>query len=384
VVPTNDTRFIFGQCWTSQLCGNCRVQPTIGTGHVLRAELNNGLTNDEQINAANATTPRLSFAVCSAGWLAELLPAADGNTRQQCVECEPGCSTLGRSDQRSGTPCAPGSYSSVSGSAVCLLCPLGSAASQQNSTACLPCGFNSWSRYSESNECNECGEAQYKQLSPQLNLTVAVHELPVCESCPAGEQCERNGSIQARQGSFLLINNETGAVSSVSCGLSSCVDVVANAQCQLAASSFDAPTSAAAVLRIGPTGPAVINCCGLNRRPAVDAAGNVNVLCAACIDGYSIVQGECIPCSSVQVGPLLALLPAAFCLLYVLLRLFNDASGSALLPILTYFVQMSTLFLGQDALPRCSVSSRWTWWRREGQEAAAAAASCRCQMWARC
>ena len=355
LVPTPSTDcidyVITRQCWITYLCADCRVQPMVGAGHVLRIVLNNGLSNEQQINAANSTTPRVSFAVCAAGSRAVLLTAADGNTRQQCVECEPGYSTNGLSDQRSCTPCAPGSYSSVSGSAVCLLCPLGTAASQQNSTACTQCGANSWSRYEGAHECNECGEAQYKRLSPQLNASVAEHELPVCESCSAGAQCERNGSILARQGSFLTIDSQTGAVSSVSCGVMSCVDVAASAQCQLAAAAFDNPDEQAAAQRIGPTGPAVINCCGVNRQPAVDAAGNVNVLCAACVEGYSVVQAECIACSSVQVAPLLALLLAAFLLTYVLHRLFNDASGRATLPILTYFVQMSTLFLGQDALP---------------------------------
>ena len=346
-------RLVHLPCWQTFVCSTCRVLPLIGAGHVLRIVLPNGLTNEVQVLASNST-PRVSFAACRPGSRAELMVSVNDSSMslsQLCIECMPGYSTLGLSDQRSCTPCAPGSYASHNGSAVCALCPLGHAASRQNSTECAPCGANSWARYEGAQECNECGDAQYKRLPPQLNSSAALHELPSCEPCPSGAQCERNGSILALQGYFLTIDNRTGAVSSVLCGLSSCVDVAADEQCRLAAASFADPDSQSAVQRIGSTGPAVLNCCGANRQPPVDAAGNVNVLCAACIEGYSVVHAECIPCSSVHWAPLCGLLLFAALLTYVLHRLFNDATGSATMPILAYFVQMSTLFLAQDALP---------------------------------
>jgi hypothetical protein len=171
--------------------------------------------------------------------------------------------------------------------------------------------------------------------------------------CPRASHARqaRNGSILAVQSNFLIINSDTGAVSSVSCGVASCVDAAADVHCRLASASFDSSDGELMVQRIGAAGPAVVNCCGANRRPAVDAMGYVNVLCAACVDGHSVVHAECVSCSSMQWGPLLGLLLVAAMLTYVLHRLFNDASGNATMPILTYFVQKSTLFLAQDALP---------------------------------
>jgi hypothetical protein len=156
--------------------------------HVLRIALSNGLNNELQVLASNST-PRVSFAACRPGSRAELRMSTDGSSLSQlCVECEPGYSTLGLPDQRSCTPCAPGSYTSRNGSAVCLLCPLGQAASQQNSTARSPCGANSWARFEGALECNECGDAQYKRLSPRLNNSEVVHAMPTCEPCPSGAQ----------------------------------------------------------------------------------------------------------------------------------------------------------------------------------------------------
>ena len=336
-------------CWQQYVCSTCRVQPLTGVGHVLRIVLSNRLTNELQ-NLNPNTTARLSFTTCRPGTRAELYVAAGGSVRQLCVDCEPGYSTLGLPDQRTCTPCAPGSYSAHNASAVCLPCPVGQAASQQNSTQCVACSANAWSRFEGASECNECGDALYKRLSPLLNSSAALHELPSCEVCPAGAQCDRNGTIVAHQGSFLAIDSSTGFVSSVECALSACVEAADDEQCRLAAASFTTFNTSLPVPRIGATGPAVINCCGPHRRPPVTEDGSVNVLCAQCVDGYTVVHSECIPCSSVHWGRLIGLLLLAVLLLYLLHRLFHDVSGSATMPILTYFVQMSSLFLTQDAL----------------------------------
>ena len=340
-------------CWESYVCSVCEVQPLIGQGHILRIRLSTGLTNDDQNSEANETAI-ISFATCTAGHRADFI-VNQGQVQQQCIECEPGYSTLGLPDQRSCTPCAPGQFSAEWASAECHPCPIGSHSSQQNSSVCAPCGANGWARFEGQSECNECGDALYKRLPPSLPYNVSVAELPSCEACPAGSACDRNGTIIAQPGYFLVIDSGSGAVSSVDCFSTACVAPEGADECRAAAASsfsFDGHTNTTAgALRVGSTGPAVINCCGANRRPAVDGDGVINVLCAACMEGYREIQSECIACEEVRWGQVVGLLLAALLFVYALHRFSHDAGGSATQPILAYFVQMSLLFLASDSLP---------------------------------
>ena len=252
---------------------------------------------------------------------------------------------------------------------------LGPTPLEQNTTVCIPCGANGWARFEGLSECGECGDQLYKRLPPSLSYNASVVALPSCESCPVGADCDRNGTIIAQQGYFLVIDSGSGFVSSVDCFPTACVQPEDVAECRSTAASFltsDGSNNATSgALRVGNIGPAVINCCGANRRPAVDSDGVINVLCSACMDGYREVQGECIACESVQWGQVLGLLLAAFLFVYALHRFSHDAGGSATQPILAYFVQMSLLFLASDSLPAAAQPTQhrpYGGWLRRGQQ----------------
>ena len=340
-------------CWQSFVCAICEVQPLIGPGHMLRVRLTNGLTNEEQ-NVIVDEAATISFAACQAGFRADIA-VEQGVPRQRCEKCAPGYSTLGLPDQRTCTPCAPGQFTDEWGSPECRPCPVGSHSPQLNASACTPCGANSWARFEGLSECNECGEQLYKRLPPSLPYNASVVALPSCDACPVGATCDRNGTITAAAGYFLVVDSGSGEVSSVDCFSSACIEATSADECRLAAATFlsfnGSSNSSSGAQRVGSTGPAVINCCGANRRPAVDSDGVINVLCATCKDGYREIQGECIVCDSVQWGQLIGLLLAAFLFVYVLHRMSHGAGGSATQPILAYFVQMSLLFLASDSLP---------------------------------
>ena len=279
----------------------------------------------------------VSFAPCQAGYRER----REGDSSEElCIPCPPGSSTDGWEDSTQCTPCPPG-YVSLAGSATCSPCPVGTHAAEAGQTECLPCTFTTYQRFTGQSVCTGCESNQYLRRPPDSNKSL-------CESCPAvgltcaviTESAEAvvAAALIAQPASYLLIDSRSGLVTSVPCAGLACID---GAQCVEAA-----VWGGAAVQSIPVTLTTVLNCCGPNRKPAVDAQAGLNVLCAECMDGFSSVRGRCISCPSTQWLPLLAVLVCALLLVY-LLHLLSSASGlegSAVLPIVVYFCQMSALF----------------------------------------
>jgi hypothetical protein len=94
----------------------------------------------------------------------------------------------------------------------------------------------------------------------------------------------------------------------------------------------------------------VKNACGQNRRPAAD--GELpNLLCSACLEGFTEMQGVCVSCPGPNYGLLAASLLAGLLLLHCMHRLTYTRSTSATLSTLIYYWQMSLLFQLSEPWP---------------------------------
>jgi hypothetical protein len=109
----------------------------------------------------------------------------------------------------------------------------------------------------------------------------------------------------------------------------------------------------------------VFNHCGHNRLPALTGGWNsssglnatnttdglYNVLCAHCLPGYSEVNGVCVECGSINWPLLLSALILLVVCVYAIHRLPHDEEGSGLLTSLSYFLQLSLIFLASQWMP---------------------------------
>ena len=190
------------------------------------------------------------------------------------------------------------------------------------------------------------------------NVSAASGSLPhvadaSCESCPTFAYCSTEGNVSALTGGYLLLDQQSGLLSSMTCPAASCVSALdsglqSRQQCMPAGPRFLSTSSLA-----------VINCCGTGRYPAYDPSAQAllptegsNVLCALCLPGHSEVNGRCIPCSGVNWAMVSLLLLLSLLLVYLLHRLPHDFSGSASLTIGAYFAQLSLRFLASEATPQ--------------------------------
>ena len=337
-------------CEEELVCAECTVQPQLGQGWAV--------TVDTALDAYSSNYPQLgdawglstvSFAGCRAGSYAAR-NASTGSTR--CQLCPAGQSTYGLDGQQRCVDCAPGTYSSYDGVEHCFACEAGSYQPLAGQTNCRPCARN---REQGQSRCSYCDSNQYLRWP-------ASEERPTCELCPAGGAVcaadvlrDDNATAEAAMGSevtlmaqpaaYLVIDSSSGLVSALRCPLSACVDA---SRCLGADGVLDSGIS---VQRIPVTQVPVLNCCGDNRRPALDSGGGLNVLCAACLNGYTDVRGHCVACSGTRWGRLWLVLLAALMLTLLLHRLSSSWSSSASLPMFFYFIQMSALFLSSETLP---------------------------------
>ena len=334
-------------CSSSIGCANCDVPPQPLAQYTVRMETAFGA-----VNAAQQADPQqvatISFALCPAGFLTNY--SAQG-TDSRCQRCPAGSSTNNRSNQQACQPCVRGRYAGP-GAADCSRCAVGTFAAEVGSSECERCGLNEWQLSPGAERCSRCDDGQYKLLPLLTANGSSPEQIHPCELCPYGALCHPNGTLVAAAGRYLLIAQHDATVSTVECAPLACVDVSDSEDCQQAMSrvlplsaAAGPPSPSAGVQRIALTGLAVINCCGSNRKPAISAAGEVNLLCADCLDGHSEVNGACVACSSVQVWPLLGLLLLGLLCIALLHRASQDASGSAALPIVVYFAQLTSLFL---------------------------------------
>ena len=336
-------------CVRVQVCASCWVEPVVGRSLTLSIVYNitatESITNAKQ-NSQRSTAATISFAGCPNGTWTNYT----AQYTQRCVQCRPGESTMGLPEQQRCTPCKPGYHALEPGSADCVECEAGTYSASSGQASCDACTGNAWQLFGGQSRCSKCEQAKYKVQGLDVAPTSSTSSngstsssssttSPLtlsCEACPAGAQCMEDGSIVAGPGSFLMLDARTGVVSSVDCLWTACV--AGSAAClasrQVAAWS----------------GVSVANCCGQNRRPAVDALGVVNALCAQCEDGYTEMQGQCVECRSTRWDRLLGILLLLFLLVYLLHRL-SQRSPSAQLSIFFYSSQMSLLFLSSEPIP---------------------------------
>ena len=325
-------------CISLLFCGQCRVPPAISRQALLVVEhrLASGqVVSSRHQNGDESTAASIAFAGCAAGY--QLARGVNGS--DECQRCPPGTSTQGRSDAVC-TACLPGYYSTADG-VNCAMCPPGSY-SEKSAGQCLPCEAYAWQPQSAQSDCRTCDTGLYRYLpagaaNNASTPTSSGSTLGDCAACPVGAECHADGNVTALRGYFVVVKDrERGLVDAVECG--------ATSDCQ----GGHAPANA--LEPVPATGLAMVNACGPNRRPAYTPSdGSSNLLCAECEAEYTLVKGECVPCSGPSYGGLVLVALAAFALVFALHRITLHLSESATLTVMVYFVQMSALFLPADA-----------------------------------
>ena len=194
----------------------------------------------------------ISFRSCPAGTYNNLTAV---NT-DLCLPCPAGSSSSANSYQCE--VCHPGRYASSTGSAECVLCEAGSYMAEHNATQCLPCPLNSQTSVNGSTSCEMCAAGTYIVYTSD-RLSNSSREQGKCVPCPDGAVCYSNGSIVAESGAFLLVDQRSNTVSSVSCSSMACLQGDA---CE--------STGAESQQLIARSQLPVINCCADGRYPAFD------------------------------------------------------------------------------------------------------------------
>ena len=251
---------------TSNPCINCTVHPRLTP--ITRLVVMNSVTS-----MGSEQPAMITFQQCPAGYRSDFEAATTGNSTNVCAACPPGSSTDGVQGASYCSPCPGGFFSVDNGTAKCQACPAGTFAPSPNHTACLNCSLNSFVNATSQTVCDSCELDEYIVLRPQ---TSSAGSAGACHSCPVLASCDANGSISAHSGAYLLIDQESGTVSTTLCSYIACWEGTA-----CSASDLTPPVIASSHLP-------VINCCGDGRWPAY-AVGQLpetrghNVLCARCV-----------------------------------------------------------------------------------------------------
>ena len=333
--------------------GNCWVNPR----PVARVAVTVQVRYHGRATMVSERSATLAFAPCRPGTYTDY---SANFTRGDpiCIRCPPGTSTNGANGTESVCePCAPGSYARDPGMPNCLPCPANQYVDISEATACQLCPANSWATFEGRTRCDVCDLDSYITApgNPTANGTRGPNEVPVsndspCVSCPQGALClPADGNISATVGVYLVAEPITGRVTSIPCSYQACVS-----------DTTTAIPSAALPQMITVTGLRINNHCGGGRYPAYSSQGlldlpgsdGLNLLCAACLPGYSEVNGRCIECDEVRWLPLTGLLLLSMVLVYLIHRLPHDWTGSASLSVMSYFVQQSCLFLASESMPQ--------------------------------
>ena len=319
--------------YASDYRADCVVRPRLGQLLPL-VVLQNGLP------LQSLGTASMSFRSCGAGTTTNVASLTNSSA-PVCLPCPPGY--FSASGESACEPCRPGTFANESGLAVCSLCEPGYHMPYSNATTCATCPLNSVAAADGSVSCSQCSLNTYIVYDTEQDGS-RTRARGNCTQCPDGADCLQEGRILSQGGTFLLVDQGSGTVSSVPCASSACL-----------------PAESCGDSSVGPpelierSSLEVWNCCGEGRFPAsstsTSSAPQLNLLCADCLPGYSVVSGRCIPCAEVQWGPLIGKLLLAFILTYAVHRLPHDWSGSAAFTSGSYFIQLTLLFLASGALP---------------------------------
>ena len=300
----------------------CTVAPQLGGDPRIHFQVNG--TSDYVDNSKQLlsdTPASLSFATCQAGYRTQRA----AYPQALCAPCDRGYSTGNSSDQHICTACSPGYFAAqvdrrtASRVLSATTPPLRSNGVRRVPVRVLPalpgpvgvheCDSNQYVRLaldSDEARCEPCPEAgvncpRLPSLSPSGGASNA-----------SGESDDSNRVVLVSQrGYYILVQQSSGLASTTRCSPSACVE---GAQC-VTALQASGGLGAAGTQTVPRTDVAVVNCCGPNRQPASEAAQSsvaVNVLCSACLPGYSEVQGSCVWCPSTRWDRLLGVLLVAF------------------------------------------------------------------------
>ena len=334
-----------------QVCTDCVLAPHLSTVRIFARH------HGQSSMSQQAAT--VSFQPCAPGTRNVYEPQLLRPSSSVCLPCPPGSSTANVSSAPSCTPCAAGYFANLSGQAVCEPCPVGTFAASINSTDCTPCQANSVAPSEGRTACEACVLNQY--LVPVANGSVGVDGR--CTSCPEQLLCLSNGTVLPAAGTYALLDRARGLLSATQCSWQACVDF---SRCiSLPSPPLPGPPFLSSTPSASRSSLSVLNCCSGGRFAAfvadaseyvgvesLEASGGYNVLCAACLPGWTSVSGRCIPCASTNGFALSAFLLLSFLLVYAVHRLPHDWSGRASWTISVNFLQLSVLLLASESMPQ--------------------------------
>ena len=311
-----------------ELCPAGSIAP--GTSATTCIQCEEGQFGASAINCEVCAAGRASSTVgqalcdqCEAGYAC---PIGSNSTRQ--LTC--GAGTYSTGGVGICTPCAAGTFTSLTGSTNCAVCGTGRYSPAAGADLCLRCiepqvvndngrkcdlitcdnqpGY--WANTTHGNAT--CIPCPIGSISSDLRCSVcptgtytAVEARTTCHRCTSsGIDCY-GGLVRSKPGYWLALEgNDT--VQSYVCSSDACsgYKLVTENQCPR---GFDPSPS--------------------------------NRLCGACAFGYSEWNGNCVECRSVQAGMILALLVALIILVAFIYFIAQTESGSINLAI--YFVQVS-------------------------------------------
>lgn len=220
-------------------------------------------------------------------------------------------------------------------------CPCGTHINASSSdAACVPCSRNTYQPDEGQFVCRSCPAGQYLRFA---GTDAACDSGASCDDCPDGGDCAPGLPVTAQRNRWLYeedaraakATNSAGTVLSVPCEPGRCRD---------ASSCFTSNAERQATLERSDF--AHFSCCAPGRLPAANNPG-----CGACLAGRSEWSGECVECTSVSGGLVVAFLLLGVALLLALERLTRRSSGAAVKIVVAFAQILYTFFAAEESSP---------------------------------
>jgi hypothetical protein len=315
-------RGLYSNVSAATMCHRCHpgfITPTVGLTTCEACDIGSYVESEAQ-------------ATCLPCWTGSQMPITG---QSGCWNCD-----LGRYAPSMGMTecldCDIGEYSDTIGDDYCKFCGRGRYGNTTGLTACYECDIGHYSAQHGMSSCDACSPRQFQQLLGQtFCYSCAVNEYlynpessKPCSPCPQeGALCTDTGGIVALPDYYIVINDDNGIASSYECLPKACL---AGDRCAANASMIPI---------VNGYGTYIQSCCAANRVNSPD-----NILCGACLNGYSMWGNECVYCDKPNVGMIFALALVMWSYLLVFHRLAQSTAPET--RILLNYGQMVLLIFG--------------------------------------
>jgi hypothetical protein len=270
-----------------------------------------------------------------------LRPCLDGSVRdkntKQCVLCPAGKAAV----QDSCVPCSSGTFTPHDGAVQCLPCGSNTFTPFSGSTACLPCSYP----YNNGSSCffNFCSPGLFANVS-RIALNASLDF--VCQDCPLGTYSVGSSTIcsTCSANSYAYTTKSTSCFSCFSLNGIKCVDGLVEVQNgffpYVGNDGFYALSCSYKYCKGGQYMGNSWAVCGPNREES-----NTNLFCGRCKEGYSDVNGDCVPCKKSNPGIIFMFVVVLWSYVVFLHFIGQASSNSASITIFFYFIQTSFTLL---------------------------------------